>query len=440
MRAIWGRQAAAVAALLTLTVACGGKEDDAKESVPQGIERTRPSDKATASPTPAALTAHDPPTRFVSTGSLPLGKAGVDAVALDGRRAYTYASDSGAVVALDLATGHQVGEGARPQGDLPDRYGEPGAEGEGPLCERRAPALGTAGGKRIALGVFPTVTKGAGTTADTSTYELVALDTRTGTAAWQAPLGITVGGDFCHVAGISGNVAVVVLGGSLAPPNTYGIDLKSRKKLWTQQDFEAQLVQGSHVLGVDSSGDGTRAVASLDSGSGNKQWRALEAARSAEFAATPFSTQSVFVLDRSYHGSAAVLRLSDGKELDAPGIGEDLHEVQRCVYDQRSLTFCFFHTTVGGELAAYEAAGRKRLWQLGGADGAPGRVAPELVTAFHGAVYASLSRDGGASEPVVLDGTTGADRELAPGATPKLVNAYAGLGGENQDTLYRTAK
>ncbi|MDD1057217.1 PQQ-like beta-propeller repeat protein [Streptomyces cocklensis] len=385
---------------------------------------------------PDPLTAHDPPTKFSPGAYLPLAKGGLDVIALDGRKAYTYGTDSGVIVALDLATGDQVGEGARPQGNLPDRYGESGEDDEAPLCEQHPPAVGTTGSTRIAVGVFPTVAEGTGTTADTSTYELVALDTQTGEAAWNAPLGISVGGDFCHVAGISGGVAVVVLGGSFGPPNTYGVDLQSGKVVWTAEQFEAQSVQGAHVVGVDSSGDGGVVVA-LDPATGRTQWRAVDASASAEFEVTRFSAESVLVRNRDYSELSTVLRLKDGQQVDVVGMGERLHEVRRCLYDLQTRTLCFSYTTAGGELAAYEAKSGKLLWRLGGPDGVPGRVAPDLVGAFHGAVYGNVLRDDGTAEPIVLDGATGADRELSPGAAPSLVNEYVGLTAERDGSLYR---
>lgn len=265
--------------------------------------------------------------------------------------------------------------GARPQGNLPDRYGESGEDDEAPLCEQHPPAVGTTGSTRIAVGVFPTVAEGTGTTADTSTYELVALDTQTGEAAWNAPLGISVGGDFCHVAGISGGVAVVVLGGSFGPPNTYGVDLQSGKVVWTAEQFEAQSVQGAHVVGVDSSGDGGVVVA-LDPVTGRTQWRAVDASASAEFEVTRFSAESVLVRNRDYSELSTVLRLKDGQQVDVVGMGERLHEVRRCLYDLQTRTLCFSYTTAGGELAAYEAKSGKLLWRLGGPDGVPGRGRP----------------------------------------------------------------
>lgn len=440
MLALPGRKVAVAVTLLTLTVACGGgNEEGAHEPASQEPRKSAPSDGATRSPKLDPLTAHDPPTKFEPGHYLSLAKGGLDVVALDGRKAYTYDLDSESVVAIDLVTGNQVGGGARPQGNLParsDQSGESDAQDDAPLCQQHAPAVGTVGGKRIAVGVFPTVTEGTGTTADTSTYELVALDTETGEAAWQAPLDISIGGDFCHVAGISGKVAVVVLGGSFEPPNTYGVDLESRKVVWTAEQFEAQYVQGSHVVGVDASGDSS-VVEGLNPATGHLQWQGLKSSASVDlFEVTPFSSESVLVQNRDANGWSAVLRLKDGQQVDVPGMGERLREVQRCSYDLRTLTFCFIHTTAGGELAAYQAKSGKLLWRLGGSDGIPGRIAPDLTAAFHGVVYGNAVRDGGAAEPIVLDGATGKDRELDPGAAPTLVNEYVGLTAERDGSLY----
>ncbi|MFD4764586.1 hypothetical protein ACFWOJ_39050 [Streptomyces sp. NPDC058439] len=78
----------------------------------------------------------------------------------------------------------------------------------------------------------------------------------------------------------------------------------------------------------------------------------------------------------------------------------------------------------------------RRLWRVGGVSDTEGREAPLLLTAFHGAVYGQLLQDGQPGNPIVLDGKTGKDQELAPGAAPLLVNEYAALTSQG---LYTTA-
>ncbi|MEU9083965.1 hypothetical protein [Streptomyces sp. NPDC048357] len=149
-----------------------------------------------------------------------------------------------------------------------------------------------------------------------------------------------------------------------------------------------------------------------------------------------FSPELVHVSESADYGGDQALRMSDGSPQDVEGFGERLHEVEKCVYDQQAYTFCFARTTKGGELAGYDAVSGRRLWLVGGPSDTEGRNAPLLLTAFHGAVYGQLLRDGQPGDPIVLDGKTGKDRELDLGAVPLLVNEYAALTSQG---LYTTA-
>ncbi|MET9606540.1 PQQ-binding-like beta-propeller repeat protein [Streptomyces sp. NPDC006512] len=426
--------AAALAGLVLVAGCGGGPEDDGQEGV-----KDTPSQSASGSAgpqeAPTPLVAHDPPLKFAPAGMWALDTRRLAAATLDGKNAYGYAQDHGELVVADLASGEAVGDGAGPKGDLPEDYGEDTLEKEPPLCERTRPGAGTAGGKRVAVGVFPTVSKGSGTTADTSVYELVTVDAATGTAVLQAPLGIAVGGDFCQVSGVSDTTAVLVLGGSQdGTPTTYGVDLATGRVSWDRPGFEGQLVLGGRVVGRDSAGGSVR-VTSLDAATGKEQWQALERS-GAQYRITAFSPEAARVRNVDANGSDEVVRLSDGVPLEIEGFGERLHEIQDCVHDQRATTICSARTTKGGELSGYDAVSGTRLWTVGGPSDTEGRSAPELLTAFHGAVYGRVVRDGRPADPIVLDARTGKDRESQPGAAPFQVNEYAAFTAQG---VYETA-
>ncbi|MEU8773401.1 PQQ-binding-like beta-propeller repeat protein [Streptomyces sp. NPDC048606] len=427
MRVGSSRGAAALAVALSVWVAgCGAGE---KGGTPDGGKDTGPSRTAekTTEPTeeqPRQLVAHDPPLMFGLASGAPLNRFGVGAVALDGRKAYTYASGHGRIEVVDLASGESVGRGAGPKGTLPETYGEDALEKKAPVCERKRPGVGTVGGKRLAVGVFPTVTKGTGTTADTSTFELVAVDTASGLAALQVPLDVPVSGDSCEVTGVSDSTAVLVLGGNLGPATTYGIDLATGRRVWDRPDFEATLVQRGKVVGKDHAG-GEKTARALDAATGQELWRSKGLTSGATI--RPFSPDLVHIAEDSAYGGDQVLGIADGNPREVEGFGRRLHQVEKCVYDEKASTFCFARTTKGGELAGYDAVSGKLLWTVGGPSEQEGREAPLLLTAFHGAVYGQLLSDGRPGDPIVLDGGTGKDRELSPGAAPLLVNEYAAL-------------
>ncbi|MFE5794246.1 PQQ-binding-like beta-propeller repeat protein [Streptomyces sp. NPDC056503] len=438
MRAGLHGRAAVAAVLLLFVVGCGGGQGDgAKDDHPSRTaeheESARPEETTRPEETLAPLVAHDPPVKFGAASAAALEDVEVGAVALDGRKAYTYASERGRIVVVDLASGERVGDGAGPQGALPDTYGVDTLEFKAPLCERTRPGVGTVGGKRMAVGVFPTVIKGTGTTADRWTFELVAVDATSGQAALRAPLDVPVGGDVCEVAGVSESTAVLVLGGSPDYPTTYGVDLATGKRLWERPDFEGRFVQGGKVVGKDHSGEGT-VMTALDASTGKQRWQSETFTSDAEIGT--FSPRLIHISESSDYGGDRVLRMSDGKPQDVEGFGERLHEIEKCVHDRAAHTFCFARTVEGGELSGYDAVSGKRLWRVGGVSDTEGREAPLLLTAFHGAVYGRLLEDGRPGDPVVLDGRTGRDRELDPGAAPLVVNEYAALTSQG---LYTTS-
>ncbi|GIG67715.1 hypothetical protein [Phytomonospora endophytica] len=71
-------------------------------------------------------------------------------------------------------------------------------------------------------------------------------------------------------------------------------------------------------------------------------------------------------------------------------------------------------------VGAYDATSGEGLWQL--SDEAGTRIAPDVTGAWHGAVYAWT-----ANGALVLAARAGADREVASGVAPYLVNEHIGI-------------
>jgi hypothetical protein len=399
----------------------------------QGDNRRTGMEEHTAvpSPTDELLTAHDPPTRFEPAGSFPVNPRGLEAVTLDGTKAYTYTPEGGGLVVVDLSSGETTAT-ARPEGVLPDGYlpalRNPPRTSVAPSCEQRAPAAATVAGRRLALALFPVVEAGSGTTPDTQAYEMVGLDTATEETAWRARLNLDEDRTTCHIAGVSGNTAVVVLGGDRefgVHQTTFGVDLTTRKVIWRQDNFDAQLVLGGRAVGGTQAANDWVSLASYDAGSGRRQWTSSVSGEW-QLEVSVFSEHWLFVKGTGWASPGpAVVSLGDGRAGTFAGFGDET-DVGRCYYDQRSRTFCWAKTDAGSEVTAYDAGSGRRLWRLGPSD-TSGRLVPNLTAAFHGAVYGGVQRDEDQFEPVVLDGDTGNDRETEPGAAPWRVNEYVGL-------------
>ncbi|MGW6202641.1 outer membrane protein assembly factor BamB family protein [Streptomyces sp. NPDC055089] len=408
MRDSAGIRTVGAVALLVLLAGCG--EPSARDS-------SRASSSAPAAPalTPkgpeaAPLTAYHPPTRFEEHGSIRASE--LRNVALDGQKAYYLAA--GELVGQDLATGEDIGAataGVASSDDLP-----------------YAPGIGTAEGRRYAVAAFPFRTEGEGSAGDTVGVEVVALDAESGREAWRTRWDLPTSSDthlVAYVAGVTGRTAVVVSEGENRYPVTYGIDLATHETTWSNADFKAQLVDGTRVIGQKRGADDALELAAVDGGSGRDLWAGMEVGED--------WTVRAFAPDRAWVGDPdgrAVIDSATGKDQRYEGFGERLHTIQKCVYDQLKSTICFSSTVKGGEISAYDRAG-KRLWRVGGPSDSSDRKEMILESAFHGAVYAYLN--GGPYVPVVLDGATGADKVTDPGVAPQLTNAYVGLvvaGGE----------
>ncbi|MGW2204064.1 outer membrane protein assembly factor BamB family protein [Streptomyces sp. NPDC001774] len=414
MRSTTHLRAVGAATMLALLVGCGGAEGG-------GDKPAAPSSSAPADGTPtpgesetASLTAYDPPTRFENHGSFEA--PGLGTVALDGQKAYYVAP--GVLVARDLAADEEIG--TLEAGTSSWRH-DPEHDGTYKTLPH-APGLGTADGKRYAVAAFPTSTKGSGSSPDSIGVEVVAMDAESGQEAWRTKWDLPRSDEsylITYVVGVVGRTAVVVAHGEYRDPVTYGIDLVTHQQTWSKDDFKAQLVQGTRVLGPLLGDEDSTSLAALDGATGRDLWTGMGVGE--DWPVKAFAPDRVWVGDPE---GRAVIDSVTGKDLGYEGFGERLHSITDCVDDQLRTTFCFSRTVRGGEISAYDRAG-KRIWRVGGPSDDSGRKEMILTSAFHGVVYATFN--GGPYEAIVLDGATGADKATDLGFAPAAANAYVGL-------------
>ncbi|MGW2016496.1 hypothetical protein [Streptomyces sp. NPDC001927] len=424
MRSTTPLRAVGAATLLALLAACGGGDGDGGAG-DKPSARPSSSAPAEATPTPTAdpLTAYDPPTRFEQHGA-GLRAPGVGAVALDEQKAYYIAP--GELVAWDLAGDEEIGTLKAEASSWTHHPEHDGTYKTIPY----SPGLGTVDGKRYAVAAFPTSTKGSGSSPDSIGVEVVAMDAESGQEAWRTKWDLPRSDEsylVTYVAGVVGSTAIVVSHGEYRDPVTYGIDLVTRKETWRKDDFKAQLVQGTRVLGQKRGADDAVALGAVDGANGRDLWTGMEVGE--DWPVKAFAPDRAWVADPE---GGVVVDSATGKDVEYEGFGERLHRTWKCVDDQLKTTFCAAGTVEGAEISAYDRAG-KRLWRVGGPTDDSGRKSMTLRYAFHGVVYATFNDDTNAA--IVLDGATGADKATDPGLVPLLANPYVGLSYSGQGTV-----
>ncbi|PVZ04270.1 hypothetical protein [Actinomycetospora cinnamomea] len=365
--------------------------------------------------------AYDPPTGFAApTGSLFVGSGtrvfGRDADDLPAALVGTavWATDGGRVLRVD-STGAEIPGPAAPPGR--HAAGRPVATGDGAVL------VGAA-----------SVVPGSGTTPPGLSVELLAFDAATGALRWSAPTVLPWADRppavALRVAGVVAGVAVLTAGTDTRR-TALGVDLTSHAVLWTADGVAVDAVladgpAGGTALGVATTPGQSRAYASstvvgLDVVTGLRRFDG-EVLRGPEI--TPAGPGLAVVSGRTaattLTAPSASLRFVDarGATVRTVDVGRS-YTPPRCVWDEAATTVC------GGDarVFAVDATTAAPLWEL--PDPAANRVAPQLTTAWHGAVYGTT-----VNGPVVLDARTGADRDTRPGAAPVLVNAHLGVGAE----------
>ncbi|MFB8242930.1 PQQ-binding-like beta-propeller repeat protein [Kitasatospora purpeofusca] len=380
----------------------------------------------------------DPPVKFkqVPVGSLSDGRT----VVLDGFNAVLVAGDEH-LTSFDVRDGHETGS-MTSTGRLPTKPPNMSSDpamywltGGNPEAGR--PAVGTAGGKRYAVAAFPLTVTGQGTVSNHYGVEVDILDLDTGKAAGRFPIDDgTIAREVPVVAGIAGGRAFVVAASLSGPPSTYAIDLATGKVAWKRANFEAQLIQGSTVLGVSSTTGKWDSyshyvpleVLAVSAADNAVLWNALVGKMQTSL--TEFAADKALAYTSE---GLTLLSTATGTVLPLPALPGKDAAISKCWFDGRDTAVCDVTSKDGGRLIGIDAAEITVLWQIAGSADVGARVAPAVTGAWHGAVYGLTTQK---KQPVVLDARTGNDRETAPGAAPDQVNEYAALVNGN---LYLSA-
>ncbi|MBW5423485.1 PQQ-binding-like beta-propeller repeat protein [Streptomyces sp. BG9H] len=433
------RGLAAVAALI-LTAGCGGAEEDGKSAAHGGDAGK------SAVPKGPAMREVKAPVRF-STGqavALP-DSAGAGNVAIAGlQHPLPVALHKGMVVitrpdGMEIANGYRDAEPSliTPKHEPLTTIDDLGAVvGSNPA---RRPIITEHEGKILALSSLVADVPGSGTTKGHHEVELIAaeLDADAGKAAkaWSAriPLAefeysLDVDEEDTEVVGVTGGIAAVYAQGKL-----FGVDLGSHRKVWTAPGTYADgavLAGGKLVALRDHEGDDRRPVG-LDPADGRQKWVMDELAADDLTAAGPGTVIVGGYLTGDDEGEkeTALIDAATRKKIRT---FDETAQTGDCAYDGRSTTVC----TGGDSVTAYDPGTGKVRWAL--PDKSENRVAPKVTLVRAGLVYGTTENG-----PVVLDATTGADKEDNPGIAPYFSDGYVGIAlaeSDNTVTAYRVER
>lgn len=381
-------------------------------------------------PSPAADTSQPrkyvPPVQFDRAGAVPLPEtvaSGVDKrtrpVALHGRTAYLMTS--GALLVVDTRTGRQL-SAIRPQHQPKPVYDFGGTVAA-------APVITKVQGTTLALATFVVKVPGHGTTPGHEAVELVAVDTATHTPAWRMtmPNAESYRDQLAQVVGVQDTTAIV----NVAPPGNqtgsgtvHAVDLSTRTVRWTHEKTQALALTGNHVIGVVPEGSMHQRLTAWSVQEGRTRWQTMSGrTMQVQDAGDSLLAASGVNYDTS-EPFFALIEAANGVPVDR----SDGHlAAAHCTFDQVSILVCSRGTrTQTDQVFAFDVNTRQLLWQLP----AQGRIAPNVTTAWHGAVYGNTD-----SGPVVLDARTGTDRNAQPGAAPVVVNGVTGIAETPQGAL-----
>lgn len=415
---------AATAAALLFISACSADGDGGVIDAASAEEPT-----AAASSAAPELPAFDPPAKFdpaapvampaeASDGKVSIGGTNILPlpVALNGTTAFIASVNQMQVV--DATTG-AILTAIQPEREAANQPGIGVFVGSNPS---EAPLIADIDGTAVVLVPFIVKREAAGTAAPGVELELIAVDAATYEPAFTAEVDLPDWADDSYspvnavaLAHSEGVVAVEVSG---TGRQTVGIDLATHEAVWTR-DFGVDVVAGDTLVGwpVQGSTGLETGIAGLSIKDGEPKWQGnmdydghgLKPAGPKYFVSIKDETLS------STEDAFNIVDAATGTVVDS-GVGD--YALIDCQYDGADTTVCFRR---GEDWAgAFDANTSEWLWSL--PDAATSRIAPMVTTVWHGAVY-GLTENG----PVVLDARTGADREVAPGAAPYLVNEYVGL-------------
>lgn len=372
----------------------------------------------TAAPPPA----FDPPTGFgAPTGTL-FGGSGTS----------VFGRDPDALPAALVGTAIWITDGGRVA--RVDSTGTPVPGTDAPTDRFAAgrPVASPDGGVLVGAG---SVIPGSGTTPPGLAVDLLAFDAASGALRWNAPTVLPwterPPAVALEVAGVVAGVAVLTASTD-TQRTALGVDLTSRRVLWSADGVAVDALladgpAGGTAVGVatapgESGAYADSTVVGLDVVTGLRRFTLPEVLRDPRItvAGPGLAVVSGRTTATTLSAPAASLRFVDarGATVRTVDVGRT-YTPPRCVWDEAATTVCGGDTRV----FAVDAGTAAPLWEL--PDPAANRVAPQMTTAWHGAVYGTT-----VNGPVVLDARTGADRDTRPGAAPVLVNAYLGIGVE----------
>jgi hypothetical protein len=410
---------AAVAATLLIVSGCSGDDGATIDSVESAEEPT------TGAPAEPELPAFDPPTKFDAATPIAMPGEASDSkvsiggtnilplpVALSGTTAFIASVNQ--MLVVDTTTGETL---ATVTPELPAAY-EPGMGvfvGSNPS---EAPLIAEVDGAELVLVPIVVTREAVGTEKPGVALELLAVDAVSLEPAFTTAIDLPDWADDTYnqvnavPLGVSdGVVALKVTGGG---QHVVAVDLATHAIAW-EQPFEAHAIAGDTIIGWP--GDYSEGLSGLAVKDGTPKWQGVQ---SFEFDTFEQAGPNFFVAmkDETLSADEDTFRIIDaetGTEVDK-GVGD--YALIECRYDGMDTTVCFRR---GEDWAgAFDANTGEWLWSLPGES--TDRVAPMVTTVWHGAVY-GLTDNG----PVVLDGRTGEDLEIAPGAAPYLVNEYVGI-------------
>ncbi|MEU1132973.1 PQQ-binding-like beta-propeller repeat protein [Streptomyces sp. NPDC005900] len=296
----------------------------------------------------------------------------------------------------------------------------------------RRPVIAKSKGKTLALSSVVTAVSGSGTTKGHHEVELLVADTDTATKAWSArvPLGemeytLDVEEEDTEVVGLYRDTVALYAQGRL-----FGVNVETHQKVWTAPGTYAAgaVLAAGKLVALRDGADGDRRAVGLDPSDGSQKWAIDDVSAETLNAASPDTVVLGGHLnsDDSKDGSV-LLEAASSKRIKTY---EGIMRADSCDYDGRSTTICAGADSV----VAYNAQTGQERWTL--PDKSGNRVAPEVTLVRAGLVYGTTENG-----PVVLDSTTGADKEAQPGIAPYFTDGYVGIAltdSEHTVTAYRT--
>lgn len=280
------------------------------------------------------------------------------------------------------------------------------------------PVIAKHGDKTLALSSLITQVPGSGTTKGHHEVELLAADTDKAARAWSAriPLGemeytVDVAEEDTEVVGLHQDTVIVFAQGRL-----FGVDVNSHQKVWTAPGTHAAgaVLAAGKVVALRDEENGARHPVGLDPTDGHQAWALKDLAADALVAASP---DTVLVggdlTAQDYDNKAGAVLLEGATSKRIKTYGREL-SVNRCHYDDHATTIC----TGMDSIVAYNAQTGSTRWKLPSGN----RIAPNVTLVRAGLVYGTTENG-----PVVLDATTGADKEDQPGIAPYFSDGYVGI-------------